>query len=85
MVGPPTEKSDFNPINPFATPTAEDLFTSVGPAEDSTEHRTLEKEIGFSYLQGLGELTYWTCGHQLRSHSLCMLFICSRPMSSPCR
>jgi hypothetical protein len=29
-----------------------------GPAEGSTEHRTLEKEIGFSYRQVLGELTY---------------------------
>jgi hypothetical protein len=54
----PTEKSDSKPIEPLAASTAEELSTSVGPAEGSTEHRTLEKEIGFSYRQVLGELTY---------------------------
>jgi hypothetical protein len=44
----PTEKSDSKPIEPLAASTAEELSTSVGPAEGSTEHRTLEKEIGFS-------------------------------------
>jgi hypothetical protein len=54
----PTEKSDSKPIELFATSAAEDLFTSVRPTKDSTEHRTLEKEIGFNYRQVLGELTY---------------------------
>jgi hypothetical protein len=54
----PTEKSDSKPIEPLAASTAEELSTSVGPAEGSTEHRTLEKEIGFSYRQVLGEHTY---------------------------
>jgi hypothetical protein len=40
----PTEKSDSKPIDPLAASTAEELSTSVGPAEGSTEHRTLEKE-----------------------------------------
>jgi hypothetical protein len=47
----PTEKSDSKPIEPLAASTAEELSTSVGPAEDSAEHRALEKEMG------------WTCGH----------------------
>jgi hypothetical protein len=54
----PTEKSDSKPIEPLAASTAEELSTSVGRAEGSTDHRTLEKEIGFSYRQVLGELTY---------------------------
>jgi hypothetical protein len=54
----PTEKSDSKPIEPLAASTAEELSTSVGPAEGSTEHRTLQKEIGCSYRQVLGELTY---------------------------
>jgi hypothetical protein len=41
----PTEKSDSKPIEPLAASTTEELSTSVGPAEGSTEHRTLEKEI----------------------------------------
>jgi hypothetical protein len=45
-------------IEPLTASTAEELSTSVGPAEGSTEHRTLEKEIGFSYRHVLGELTY---------------------------
>jgi hypothetical protein len=57
MLKAPTEKSDSKPIEPLAASTTEELFTSVGPAEGSTEHRTLEKEIGFSYRQVLGELT----------------------------
>jgi hypothetical protein len=44
-----TEKSDSKPIEPLAASTAEELSTLVGPAEGSTEHRTLEQEIGFSY------------------------------------
>jgi hypothetical protein len=43
----PTEKSDSKPIEPLAPSTTEELSTSVGPAEGSTEHRTLEKEIIF--------------------------------------
>jgi hypothetical protein len=39
----PTEKSDSKPIEPLAASTTEDLSTSVGPAEDSVEHRTLER------------------------------------------
>jgi hypothetical protein len=54
----PTEKSDSKPIEPLAASTAEELSTSVGPAEDSAEHRALEKEMGFGYRQVLGELTY---------------------------
>jgi hypothetical protein len=60
MVGtnlPPTEKSNSKPIEALAASLAEELSTSVGPAEGSAEHRTLEKEIGFSYRQVLGELT----------------------------
>jgi hypothetical protein len=33
----PTEKSDSKPIDPLAASTAEELSTSVGPAEGSTE------------------------------------------------
>jgi hypothetical protein len=36
----PTEKSDSKPIEPLAASTAEELSTSVEPAEGSTEHRT---------------------------------------------
>jgi hypothetical protein len=54
----PTENSDSQPIEPLAASTAEELSTSVGPAEGSTEHRTLEKEVGFSYRRVLRELTY---------------------------
>jgi hypothetical protein len=54
----PTEKSDSKPIEPLDASTAEELSTSIGPTEGSTEHRTLEKERGFSYRQVLGELTY---------------------------
>jgi hypothetical protein len=54
----PIEKSDSKPIEPLAASPDEELSTSVGPAEGSTEHPTLEKEIGFSYYQVFGELTY---------------------------
>jgi hypothetical protein len=54
----PTEKLDSMPIEPLTVSTAEELSTSVGPAEGSPEHRTLEKEIGLSYRQELGEVTY---------------------------
>jgi hypothetical protein len=45
----PTEKSDSKPIQPLAASAAEELSTSVGPAE---------KEIGLSYRQVLREHTY---------------------------
>jgi hypothetical protein len=54
----PTGKSDSRPIEVLAASTAEELFTSVQPVEDITEHLTLEKEIGFSYRQVLGDLKY---------------------------
>jgi hypothetical protein len=53
-----TEKSDSKPIEALATFTAEDISTSVGPAEDSAENGALEKEISFGYRQVLGELKY---------------------------
>jgi hypothetical protein len=34
----PTEKSDSKPIEPLVASTAEELSTSVEPAEGSTEH-----------------------------------------------
>jgi hypothetical protein len=34
----PTEKSDSKPIEPLAASTAEELSTSIGPTEGSTEH-----------------------------------------------
>jgi hypothetical protein len=43
------EKSDSKPIKPLAASTVEELSTSVEPTEGSTEHRTLVKEICFSY------------------------------------
>jgi hypothetical protein len=54
----PTEKSDSKPIEPLAASTTKELSTSVGPAEGSAEHRTIETEVDFSYCQVLGELTY---------------------------
>jgi hypothetical protein len=33
------QRSDSKPIEPLAASTAEELSTSVGPAEDSAEHR----------------------------------------------
>jgi hypothetical protein len=52
------EDSWLGPIELLAASTAEELFTSVGPAEDSAEdsaeHRALEKEMGFGYHQVLG-------------------------------
>jgi hypothetical protein len=50
-----TEKSDSKPIGALAASTAEELFTSFGPAEDSAEHRALEKEASFGYRQVLGD------------------------------
>jgi hypothetical protein len=47
-----TEKLDSKPI----CITADELLTSVRPAEDSAEQRILEKEKGFNYLQVLAEL-----------------------------
>jgi hypothetical protein len=52
------EFSCFRFIELLATSTAEELFTLVGPAEDSPEHRVLEKEMGFGYRKVLRELTY---------------------------
>jgi hypothetical protein len=52
----PTEKSDSKPIESLAASTAKELSTSVGSDDGSTGHRTLEKEIGFSYRKVLGEL-----------------------------
>jgi hypothetical protein len=43
---------------PLAASAAEELTNSVRPTGGSTEHRTLEKEIGFRYHQVYGELTY---------------------------
>jgi hypothetical protein len=51
-------RSQIQAIEPPAASTAEELSTSVGLAEDSTEHCTLDKEIGFSYRQVAGELMY---------------------------
>jgi hypothetical protein len=51
-----TEKSDSKPIESFTASTAEELSTSVGSDDGSTEHRTLEKSIGFSYRKVLGAL-----------------------------
>jgi hypothetical protein len=53
----PTETSDSKPVKALAVSIVEELSTSVVPAEDSTEHRALEKEIGFSYRYVLGEPT----------------------------
>jgi hypothetical protein len=53
-----TEKLNSKPIEVLAASTAEELSTSVGLAEDSTDHCTLEKERGFTYRQVAGELTY---------------------------
>jgi hypothetical protein len=52
-----TEKSDSKPIEPLAASSADELFPSVGLAEDSTEHQPL-KIIGFRYCMVLGELPY---------------------------
>jgi hypothetical protein len=41
----PTGKSDSKPIEALAASIDKELFTSVGPAEDSAEHRALEKEM----------------------------------------
>jgi hypothetical protein len=54
----PTEKLDTKPIEPLAASSAKELSISIGPAEDTAEHRALEKEIGFGYRQVLGEFTY---------------------------
>jgi hypothetical protein len=54
----PTDKSATKPIEPLAAATADELSTSIGPAEDTAEHRAREKEIGFGYRQVLGELTH---------------------------
>jgi hypothetical protein len=49
---------DFKPIEPLAASAAEELSTSVGPAEGSPDHRSLEKETGCGYRQVLGEFTH---------------------------
>jgi hypothetical protein len=54
----PNEKSDAKPIEPLAASSAEELNNSIGPAEDTSAHRALEKDVGFGYRQVLGELTY---------------------------
>jgi hypothetical protein len=64
----PTEKSDSKPIEPLAPSTTEELSTSVGPAEGSTEHRTLEKEIIFSYRQENFRTRAWLDVWTLATH-----------------
>jgi hypothetical protein len=58
----PNERSDSQPIEPLAASAAEELSTSVRPAEGSTEHRTRQKEIGFSYHQLLGNTYAYVVG-----------------------
>jgi hypothetical protein len=48
-------QSDSKPIEPLAESTAGDLFISIGPPEESAEHRALEKEAGFGYRLVLGD------------------------------
>jgi hypothetical protein len=53
------------------------------PAEDSAEHRALEKEMGFGYRQVLGELTYaYVVGRVDISYSVTLL---ARYSSAPDR
>jgi hypothetical protein len=67
----------------LAASTAEDLSTSVGPAKSSTEHRPLEKKIGFSYRQVLGELAYaYVVGRVDISYAVTLL---ARSSSAPDR
>ena len=45
-------------IVPISTESVDKLQMLKGPTEDSADHKSLEREIGFSYRQVLGELIY---------------------------
>jgi len=45
-------------IVPISTKSMDKLQMLKGPMEDCADHKSLEREIGFSYQQVLGELIY---------------------------
>ena len=50
-----SDRHDVVPVSPLKVPS---LLKLHGPAEGTKEHRELEKDVGFSYRQVLGECIY---------------------------
>jgi hypothetical protein len=55
----PTEHvTTSRPIEPLSSAKVEEIYRTVGPAESTSQHRALEKEMKFPYRGLLGELLY---------------------------
>jgi hypothetical protein len=55
---PGAKESDRHDIVPMSAETCKLLWTKTGPLEGTKEHRDLEKKVGYSYRQILGEIIY---------------------------